>query len=67
MLESIFKELDRTIKGKKIIEQFVKSVDEIKIPGIGISLKNKPDFVSGVKNNFSGFLFNLTNSLSDYN
>ncbi len=67
MLESIFKELDRTIKGKKIIEEFVKSVDEIKIQGIGISLKNKPDFVSGVKNNFSGFLFNLTNSLSDYN
>ena len=65
ILESIFKELDKTIEGRKIIEQFVKSIDEIKIPGIGISLKNKPDFVSGVKNNFEGFLHNLNNSLKD--
>ena len=65
-MESIFKELDKTIEGKKIIEQFVKSIDEIKIPDIGISLKDKPDFVSDVKNNFSGFLLNLNESINDY-
>ena len=67
ILETIFKELDKTKKGKVIIEKFFKSIDEIKLPGVGISLDHKPDFVKNVKNNFSEFLLNISNSLNDYN
>lgn len=67
ILETIFKQLDKTKKGKRIIEKFFKSINEIKIPGIGISLENKPDFVRDVKNNFSDFLLNITSLLKDYN
>ena len=67
ILETIFKELDKTKKGRKIIEKFFTSINEIKLPGIGISLKNKPDFVQNVKNNFSEFLLNISSSLKDYN
>ncbi len=66
ILESIFKELDKSKTGKKIIEKFVGSINEIKLPGIGISLENKPDFVRDVKNNFSNFLLNISQSLKDY-
>lgn len=66
ILESIFKELDKTKKGKKIIEKFFSSINEIKFPGIGISLENKPDFIRDVKNNFSEFLLNISHSLKDY-
>ena len=67
MLESIFKELDKSKKGKKIIEKFVGNINEIKLPGIGISLENKQDFVRDIKNNFSDFLLNISESLKDYN
>lgn len=67
ILETIFKELDKTKKGKKIIEKFFNSINEIKLPGIGISLEHKPDFVRDVKNNFANFLLNISNSLNDYN
>ena len=67
ILESIFKELDKTKKGKKIIEKFFSSINEIKIPGIGISLEHKPDFIRNVKNNFADFLLNISDSLNDYN
>lgn len=67
ILETIFKELDKTKKGKKIIEKFFNSINEIKLPGIGISLEHKPEFVRDVKNNFANFLLNITNSLNDYN
>ncbi len=67
ILETIFKELDKTKKGKKIIENFFTSINEIKLPGIGISLENKQDFVRDVKNNFSEFLLNISSSLKDYN
>lgn len=43
------------------------SINEIKLPGIGISLENKQDFVSDIKNNFSDFLLNISESLKDYN
>ena len=42
-------------------------LNEIKLPGIGISLENKQDFVRDVKNNFSEFLLNISSSLKDYN
>lgn len=67
ILETIFKELDKTKKGKKIIEKFFNSINEIKLPGIGISLEHKPEFVRDVKNNFANFLLNISNSLNDYN
>ena len=67
ILESIFKKLDKTKKGKKIIEKFFNSINEIKLPGVGISLDHKPDFVKNVKNNFADFLLNISNSLNDYN
>ena len=67
ILETIFKELDKTKKGKKIIEKFFNSINEIKLPGMGISLNHKPDFVRDVKNNFADFLLNISNSLNDYN
>ena len=67
ILESIFKQLDKTKKGKMIIEKFFDSINEIKLPGVGISLKNKPDFVEHVKNNFADFLANISNYLNDYN
>ena len=67
ILETIFKELDKTKKGKKIIEKFFTSINEIKLPGIGISLENKQDFIRDVKNNFSEFLLNISSSLKDYN
>lgn len=67
ILETIFKELDKTKKGKQIIEKFVSSINEIKLPGIGISLDHKPDFVRNVKNNFADFLLNISSSLKDYN
>ena len=67
ILETIFKELDKTKKGKMIIEKFFTSINEIKLPGIGISLENKQDFVRDVKNNFSEFLLNISSSLKDYN
>ena len=67
ILETIFKELDKTKKGKQIIEKFVSSINEIKLAGIGISLDHKPDFVRNVKNNFADFLLNISSSLKDYN
>ena len=67
ILESIFKELDKTKKGKMIIEKFFDSINEIKLPGVGISLKHKHDFVENVKNNFADFLLNISNYLNDYN
>lgn len=67
ILETLFKELDKTKKGKKIIEKFFNSINEIKLPGIGISLEHKPEFVRDVKNNFANFLLNISNSLNDYN
>ena len=67
LLESMFKELDKTKKGKKIIEEFIGNINEIKLPGIGISLDNRKDFVKNVKNNFADFLLNISNSLKDNN
>ncbi|WP_407378947.1 AAA family ATPase [Methanobrevibacter sp.] len=67
LLEAIFKELDKTKKGQKIIEEFIGSINEIKLPGIGISLKNKEDFVENVKNNFADFLLNISKSLKEKN
>lgn len=67
ILEAIFKELDKTNKGKKIIEEFVGNINEIKLPGIGLSLDNKKDFVKNVKNNFADFLLNISKSLKDNN
>lgn len=66
ILETIFKELDKTKKGRKTIEKFFTSINEIKLPGVGISLENKPEFVRDVKNNFSEFLLNISSSLNDY-
>ncbi len=66
ILETIFKEVDKTKKGKIIIEKFFKSINEIKLPGVGISLEKKQDFVRDVKNNFSEFLLNISSSLKDY-
>lgn len=43
------------------------SINEIKLPGIGISLENKSDFVKDIKNNFTYFLLNISKSLKDYN
>lgn len=65
ILEGMFKELDKTKKGKKIIEDFIGNINEIKLPGVGISLDNKKDFVRNVKNNFAEFLLNISNSLKD--
>ncbi|WP_458404594.1 ATP-binding protein, partial [Methanobrevibacter sp.] len=65
ILEGMFKELDKTKKGKKIIEDFIGNINEIKLPGVGISLDNKKDFVKNVKNNFAEFLLNISNSLKD--
>ena len=67
ILETIFKELDKTKKGKKIIEKFFNSIDEIKLQGMGISLNHKPDFVRNVKHNFADFLVNMSIFLKDYN
>lgn len=65
ILEGMFKELAKTKKGKKIIEDFIGNINEIKLPGVGISLDNKKDFVKNVKNNFAEFLLNISNSLKD--
>lgn len=65
ILEGMFKELAKTKKGKKIIEDFIGNINEIKLPGVGISLDNKKDFVRNVKNNFAEFLLNISNSLKD--
>lgn len=56
ILERIFRKLDKTKKGRKIIEKFLSSINEIKLLGISISLENKQDFVKTVKNKFADFL-----------
>ena len=55
ILEGIIEELDKTKKGKKIIENFISDINEIKSPGVGITLDKKQDFVKNVKNNFQIF------------
>ena len=67
ILESIIEELDKTKRGKKIIENFISDINEIRLPGVGINLDKKQDLVKNVKNNFSNFLLNISNSLNDYN
>ncbi|MBQ9025782.1 MAG: hypothetical protein IJ104_05330, partial [Methanobrevibacter sp.] len=51
--------------GKKIIETLVENVTEIKVPGVGISLKNKPELIKNVKKDFSKFIINISKSLKD--
>ena len=65
IIESIFKELNKTKKGKTNIENVF--TDKIKYPDTYISPDHKPNFVKAVKNNFSDFLVNIINYINDYN
>ncbi len=65
LLEEIFSQLHKETWGKKIIETFVDNVSEIKVPGVGISLKNKPELIKNVKKDFSKFIINISESLKD--
>ena len=67
IIEATFKVLDKNSKGQKLIEKFVGHINEIKFTGVGISLKNKPEIVQNVKNNFQEFLLTIANSLDDVN
>ena len=61
----MFKEFNKETWGKKIINSFVDNIDEINIKGVGISLKNKPELVGNIKNNFADFLINTCKELKD--
>ena len=65
LVEKMFKEFNKETWGKKIINSFVDNIDEINIKGVGISLKNKPDLVGNIKNNFADFLINACKELKD--
>ncbi len=65
LLEETFSQLHKETWGKKIIETFVENVTEIKVPGVGISLKNKPELIKNVKKDFSKFIINISKSLKD--
>ena len=65
LLEEIFSQLHKETWGKKIIETFTENIQEIKISGVGISLKNKPELIQDIKQNFSKFIINISNSLKD--
>ena len=65
LLEEIFSQLHKETWGKKIIETFTDNIREIKISGVGISLKNKPELIQDIKQNFSKFIINISNSLKD--
>lgn len=65
LLEEIFSQLHKETWGKKIIETFTDNIHEIKISGVGISLKNKPELIQDIKQNFSKFIINISNSLKD--
>ncbi|MBQ9160337.1 MAG: hypothetical protein IJ672_08235 [Methanobrevibacter sp.] len=67
IIEAIFNELENLNEGKEVIENFVESISEIKIPGMGISLENKQEFIRDVRNKFSDFLLSIVNCLNDYN
>lgn len=65
LVEKMFKEFNKEIWGKKIINSFVDNIDEIYIKCVGISLKNKPNLVENIKNNFADFLINTCKELKD--
>jgi len=65
LVEKMFKEFNKETWGKKIINSFVDNIDEINIKGVGISLKNKPELVGNIKNNFADFLINTCKELKD--
>ena len=65
LVEKMFKEFNKETWGKKIINSFVDNLDEINIKGVGISLKNKPELVGNIKNNFADFLINTCKELKD--
>ena len=65
LVEKMFKEFNKETWGKQIINSFVDNIDEINIKGVGISLKNKPELVGNIKNNFADFLINTCKELKD--
>ena len=67
VMEAAFAKLEKNSVGRKIIESFVGNIQEIKIAGSGISLKDKPALVENVKSNFTEFLLEINNNLNDKN
>ncbi|MBR6024925.1 MAG: orc1/cdc6 family replication initiation protein [Methanobrevibacter sp.] len=65
LVEKMFKEFNKETWGQKIISSFVDNIDEINIKGFGISLKNKPELVANIKNNFTDFIINTCKELKD--
>lgn len=65
LVEKMFKEFNKETWGRKIINSFVNNIDEINIKGVGISLKNKPELITNIKNNFADFLVNICKELKN--
>ena len=65
LLDTLFKEFDKTSWGKNIIDSFSKRFSGFNFGGFGFTFHEQPDIVNNVKNNFREFLIEICDELDE--
>ena len=67
LLDKLFKEFNKTTKGKEIINSFYKHFEGFNFGGFGFTFRQQPEIVINIKDNFIEFLKETCDNLNDYN
>lgn len=65
LLDALMREFKKEYLGKKIIDKILNTIQEFKVAGTGVSLKDTNDLIQNIKNHFADFLIKTCENLPE--
>lgn len=65
LLDALVREFKKEYFGKKFLEKILNTIQEFKIAGTGVSLKDTNDLIQNIKNHFADFLIKTCEDLPE--